>query len=205
MGWRHTLYRAIGHLPGTGKHHTGRSPADQSPRLHERNPLRSGNPGSAVVRAYAPIHVHILSAGARVAKHRRDPDHRTPAVNLCGHARARPSDLRFAKHIFQDRNIEVDIGHGEKAPVARLQRSMHPLRDFRGMKLLAFGMKYRSWIQFVQAPLLQVHRRGASPDRHSGGSRTQSDRRSRRFHRGGSARNARWRRGCRRHHRASAQ
>jgi hypothetical protein len=38
---------------------------------------------------------------------------------------------------------------------------MHPLQDFRGMKLLAFGMKYRSWIQFVQAPLLQVHRRGA--------------------------------------------
>ena len=35
----------------------------------------------------------------------------------CGHDRARPPDLCFAKDIFQNRDVEIHVGDGEKAPV----------------------------------------------------------------------------------------
>src|SRR5579864_756581 len=65
----------------------------------------------------------------------------------CRHDCARPAHLRLAENIFKNRDIKIDLGHGEKAPVSWPNQVLHALQDFRRVKLLALGMIARSWVQ----------------------------------------------------------
>src|SRR5215471_8780197 len=53
---------------------------------------------------------------------------------------ARPTHLRLAEYVRENRDIKINLGHRQNSPVLRSQEALHALEDFRGMELLAFGM-----------------------------------------------------------------
>ena len=52
------------------------------------------------------------------------------------HYRAGPAHLRFAEDILQDRDIQIDIGDGQEAPVMRAHHRLHAMQNFGGVILL---------------------------------------------------------------------
>ena len=60
---------------------------------------------------------------------------------------ARSAQLRLAENVFENRDIKIDLSHGEKALVSWPNQALHALQDFRGVKLLALGMIGGSWVQ----------------------------------------------------------
>ena len=61
----------------------------------------------------------------------------------------RASELGFAENIFQDWNVEIDIRHCQKAPIASAYEPLHALQEFGRMKLLAFGVVRGSGIEAI--------------------------------------------------------
>ena len=55
--------------------------------------------------------------------------------------------LGFPENVFQDRDIEVDIGDGEETPGVWTDQTLHTLQNFRRMILLAFGVIGRRGIE----------------------------------------------------------
>ena len=47
-----------------------------------------------------------------------------------GHDGAGPPNLSFAEHVFEDRDIKIDCGNADEAPVLRPDKLLHALQEF---------------------------------------------------------------------------
>ena len=69
------------------------------------------------------------------------------AQAVSGNNGARPGHLGFSENVFQDGDVEIDVGHREPTPIPWAHQHLHAVQKFGGMILLALGMIGRSRIE----------------------------------------------------------
>ena len=67
--------------------------------------------------------------------------------SMAGDNAAWSSHLRLTENKSENGNVEIQHGHAERTPSARVYERLHGSQDFRGMILLAFPMQSERWIE----------------------------------------------------------
>jgi hypothetical protein len=62
--------------------------------------------------------------------------------------RASPSELRFAKNVFQDRDIQVDAGNAKQMTILGARHDVHALQDLGRVELLTFSVISERRVEF---------------------------------------------------------